>query len=385
MPWALLSLGGAAAVFAVCAALGLVSVLLVTRLTVPSLTGAADSATGFGVLVELARTVALVTRKPRSRLLVALLTGEAVLVGALDLLFVILAITVLGRSQAWAGYLNTAYGGGAILAGMITAMLVGRRLEPAILGSAVTVSAALALLTVGPGAAGTMGFLAVVGGARAILDVAGRSLLQRTVPARLVGQVFGLVEGLTMAGLAAGSLLMPLLVHLGGTGPALLGAAAVLPLAAATGASGLFRLDAVPVPLVEIALLRSLPLFAELPPPALEGIARSLEPVELAAGQTLMRQGEAGDRYYAIAAGELTVLQDGRLLRRCRRGDGVGEIALLRGVPRTATVVVQTRATVYALGRQAFLSSVTGHATSMHRAERIVEMRLATRPEPDGR
>jgi Cyclic nucleotide-binding domain len=90
-----------------------------------------------------------------------------------------------------------------------------------------------------------------------------------------------------------------------------------------------------------------------------------------------MRQGEAGDRYCAIAAGELTVLQDGRLLRRCRRGDGVGEIALLRGVPRTATVVAQTRATVYALGRQAFLSPVTGHATSMHRAERIVEMRLA--------
>ena len=78
------------------------------------------------------------------------------------------------------------------------------------------------------------------------------------------------------------------------------------------------------------------------------------------------------------------MLQDGRLLRRCRRGDGVGEIAL-RGVPRTATVVAQIRATVYALGRQAFLSAVTRHATSMHRAERIVEMRLATRPEPDGR
>jgi hypothetical protein len=68
--------------------------------------------------------------------MLALLTAEAAVVGALDLLFVILAVTVLGRSQAWADYLNGAYGVGAVLAGAVTAMLVGRRLGVPILGAA---------------------------------------------------------------------------------------------------------------------------------------------------------------------------------------------------------------------------------------------------------
>ena len=107
--------------------------------------------------------------------------------------------------------------------------------------------------------------------------------LQRSVPARLIGRVFGLLEGLTMAGLALGALLVPLLVYLGGSRLALLGVAAVLPLAAAIGGRALFGLDAgAPVPVVEIALLRSLPLFAELPAPAIEGLAAALTPVRAA-------------------------------------------------------------------------------------------------------
>jgi CRP-like cAMP-binding protein len=73
---------------------------------------------------------------------------------------------------------------------------------------------------------------------------------------------------------------------------------------------------------VQIALLRSPPLFAELPAPALEGLARALTPVGVPAGTVLIRQGDPGDAYYAIAAGELDVRQDGHLLRRCGRGEG---------------------------------------------------------------
>ena len=125
-------------------------------------------------------------------------------------------------------------------------------------------------------------------------------------------------------------------MHVGGSRLAVLGAAAVLPLAAVAGGRAVFRLDAgTPVPVVEIALLRSLPLFAELPAPAIEGLAAALTPMQLRAGAVLIRQGDPGDAYYAIAAGELDAVQDGRLLRRCGRGEGVGEIALLRAVPRT--------------------------------------------------
>jgi len=176
-----------------------------------------------------------------------------------------------------------------------------------------------------------------------------------------------------------GALLVPLLVYLGGGRLALLGVAAVLPLAAVAGGRGLVTLDAeAPVPVVEIALLRSLPLFAELPAPAIEGLAAALTPVEVPAGTVLIRQGDPGDDYYAIAAGELDVEQDGRFLRRCGRGDGVGEIALLREVPRTATVTAHTAATVYRLNREPFLTAVLGHAATHQQAGRIADARLAT-------
>ena len=138
-----------------------------------------------------------------------------------------------------------------------------------------------------------MALLTVVGAGRALLDVASRTLLQRSVPAQMIGRVFGVLEGLTMVGLALGALLVPALVFLGGSRLALLGVAAVLPLAAVAGGRALFALDAgAPVPVVQIALLRSLPLFAELPAPAIEGLAAALSPCEVPSGTVLIRQGD---------------------------------------------------------------------------------------------
>jgi len=378
---ALISVAGIASVFAVCAGLGLAATLLVAGLRVPPLASSPERAPA--VLADLGTSIRLTARQPRLRLMLALLTAEAVVVGALDLLFVILAISVLHRSQAWAGYLNSAYGVGALLAALVSATLVGRRLGLPILGAALLLSGVLAALAFGLGLAATVALLAVVGASRALLDVASRILMQRSVPAQLLGRVFGVLEGLTMAGLAVGALLVPALVYLGGSRLALLGVAAVLPLAAAVGGHGLFGLDSgVSVPVVEIALLRSLPLFAELPAPALEGLAGALTPVDVPAGTVLIRQGDPGDAYYAIAAGELDAQQDGHLLRRCGRGEGVGEIALLRAIPRTATVVAHTAATVYELDREPFLTAVLGHAPTQRRADRIADARLATGIEP---
>ena len=368
--------GGVAGVFAVCAAFGAVAALLVVRLRVPALAAPLEQAPP--VTAGLTASMRLAARQPRLRLMLALLTAEAAVVGALDLLFVILAVTVLGRSQAWAGYLNSVYGVGAILAAAVSVLLVGRRLGMPILAAALLLSGALATLAAGLGLAGTVAVLTVAGASRALLDVASRSLLQRSVPAQSLGQVFGLLEGLTMAGLAIGAVLVPVLVHLGGSPLALLGVAAVLPLAAAAGGRALFSLDAqAPVPVVQIALLRSIPLFAELPGPALEGLAAALTPAEVPAGTTMIRQGEQGDAYYAIAAGQLDVFQDGRFVRRCERGEGVGEIALLRAIPRTATVTAHTDATVYKLAREPFLTAVLGHAATQRQAHGIAEARLA--------
>jgi MFS family permease len=382
----LIALGGIGSVFAVCAGLGLAAAFLVARLRVASLASPEQSEpaalAGVGGVGEGLR---LAARRPRLRLMLALLTADAVVVGALDLLVVILAISVLGRSQAWAGYLNFAWGAGAVLAATVSVVLVGRRLGAPILAAALIFSGAMAALAFGVGLAGTVALLTVVGASHCVLDVATRTLLQRSVPPELIGRIFGILEGLVMAGLALGALIVPVLVHLGGNRLALLGVAALLPLAAVAGGRALIGLDAdTPVPVVEIALLRSLPLFAELPAPAVEGLAAALTPVHLAAGDVLIRQGDVGDAYYAIAAGELDAWQDGHFLRRCGRGEGVGEIALLRAIPRTATVIAHSAATVYELNREPFLTAILGHALTRRQADRIADARLATGPSSRG-
>jgi MFS family permease len=378
----LIAAAGVGAVFAVCAGLAGGAALAVTGLRVAPVTSGQERAAP-AVLAGLGESLRLAVRRPRVRLMLALLTAEAVVVGALDLLIIILAISVLKGPQAWAGYFNSACGAGSVLAATASAVLVGRRLGRPILGAALVLSGALAALALGLGVAGTVALLAVAGASYTLLDIATRTLLQRSVPPQLIGRVFGLLEGFMMGGYALGALLVPLLVHLGGSRLALLGVAALLPLAAAAGGRALFGLDAeAPVPVVEIALLRSLPLFAELPAPAIEGLAAALTPVHLAAGTVLIRQGDPGDSYYPIAAGELDVLQDGRFLRRCGRGEGIGEIALLRAIPRTATVIAHSDATVYQLDRDHFLTEVLGHAPTRRQADRIADTRLATRATP---
>jgi MFS family permease len=374
----LISLAGVGSVFAVCAGLGLVAALLVAGLRATSLAAEADADTDAST-AGVAEGLRLAVRQPRLRLMLALLTADAVVVGALDLLVVILALTVLGRPPSWAGYLQFAFGAGAVLAATVSALLVGRRLGGPILAAALGFSGALAAVAFGPGLAGTVILLAVAGAGHLMLEVATRTLLQRSVPPRLIGRIFGVLEGFTMAGLAVGALLVPALAHLGGSQLAVLGIAAVLPLAAVAGGRAVFRLDAgTAVPVVEIALLRSLPLFAELPAPAIEGLAAALRPVRLEAGAVLIRQGDPGDAYFAIAAGELDAEQDGHFLGRHGCGDGVGEIALLRAVPRTATVTAHTDATVYQLDRDLFLTAVLGHAPTRRQAEGIAAARLAT-------
>jgi len=377
----LIWLSGVAAVFAAGAVLGLAAAQLVAGLRVPPLAAPEreDAADG-----GLRSSIRLAARQPKLRLMLALMTAQSIVSGALDLLFVILAVSVLGRSQAWVGYLNAADGVGAILAAAFSVLLIGKRLGMPILVSALLLSSAVAATAGGVGLAGTLALLAAVGASHELLDIASRTLLQRSVPAQSLGQVFGLLEGLAMAGYALGTLLVPALVHLGGSRLALLGVAALLPLAAVAGGRALFIVDAeAPVPVVQIALLRSIPLFAQLPAPDLEGLAAALTPLQVPAGTTLITRGETGDTYYAIASGELDVTRDGQLLHQSGRGEGVGEIALLRSIPRTATVTARTDALVYELGREPFLTAVLGHAATRGEANRIADRLLAANARRD--
>ena len=300
----------------------------------------------------------------------------------LDVLYVVLAIDTLGMGQGGAGYLNAAFGAGGAFGIAVTASLVGRaRLMPAVVTALAVWAVAFAVMTVWSAAAGALLLLAVAGAAGSLFDLAGRTLLQRTAPADVLARVFGILEALIMAGTAAGALLAPVLVHLGGATTAIVGVGAILPLLALLGGKRLLALDAsAHVPVVEIGLLRPLRLFAALPPPEIEGLARSLEPVAVPAGAEVTVQGDEGDRYYAIAEGAFEVLVDGVRVNSLARGEGFGEIALLHKVSGTATVRALTPANLYALEMDVFLEVLTGHPATLTTAERVSEEHLS-RPD----
>ena len=370
----LLTVAGPGWVFLVMGIAVLVGALLVATIAGP----AANPSRGTSVRAELAEGFSVVVREPAARTLVGLLGAEQVALGMLDVLYVVLAVGTLGMGNGGAGYLNAAFGAGGALAIAVTASLVGRaRLMPAIVGALAVWGASFAVMAVWSTTAGALLLLALAGASHSLFDVSGRMLLQRTAPPDVLARVFGVLEGLMSAGIAVGALLAPLLVHLGGATAAIIGTGALLPLLALLIGKRLFTLDAsAHVPIVEIGLLRSLRLFAVLPPPALEGIARSLEPVAAEAGTAIVTQGEDGDRYYAIAEGDLEVLVDGVRVNTLGRGEGFGEIALLHDVPRTSTVAALTAVKLYALEKEPFLEVLTGHPAAHTAAREVVAERM---------
>lgn len=182
-----------------------------------------------------------------------------------------------------------------------------------------------------------------------------------------------------MAALALGAILAPAVVGLAGTEAALIAIGVLLPAVVLLRVRALRSIDShATVPIVELSLPRKLRIFAALPAPVLEGLARSLVPVRLAAGTVVVREGEPGDRFYAIADGEIEITVGGQRLAVRTRGEGFGEIALLRDVPRTATATTRTPALLYALEQEPFLAAVTGHAAAAAAADVIVRERLET-------
>jgi Cyclic nucleotide-binding domain/Major Facilitator Superfamily len=372
----MLGLGGPALATAVLAGFTLAGAALM--LGIPGPKPMTERGAGVSLTAEVRESVAAVWRVPAARTLVGVVGSQYILVGALDVLYVVLAITTLGMGEAGAGYLNSAFGLGGVIGVAVTATLVARRrLAPALVAGILTAAFALAVLGIFPTVVGAFVLLTVAGISRAVFDVTGRILLQRAAPPNVLGQVFALLESLMNAGLAVGAIFVPVLVGLSGARAALIGTALLLLAVVAVVWRRLRTIDdAADVPQVQIQLLRMIPIFAPLPAPELEGLARALVPVRVQAGATVIREGEEGDRFYAIATGELRISKDGREVATLRRGDGFGEIALIKDVPRTATVTALSEADLYSLEKEPFVLALTGHAPAATAAGDMVTQRL---------
>jgi hypothetical protein len=367
------------AVFAVCAGLALGATLLVRSLGRDRRRPAAEPVATNGFVVEILAGFRAVAMNSGVRLLVLFLVAQCVAIGAIDIIAVVLALDVLDIGESGVGYLNAALGAGGLLGAAAAVTLIGRRhLVPPLLLGALCFGGAVALLGVYPTVAGAFVLLVVAGSGSVVLDVAGRTLLQRVAPAELLARVFALYEALSQTGYAVGAILVPVLIGVGGAKAALVAAGALMPLIVLTRFVALRSIDAgATAPIVEISLLRSLPIFAALPAPALESLARSLVEIRAEAGTEILREGDAGDRFYAIADGEVEVTRRGDHVVTRVRGEGFGEIALLHDVPRTATATAGTDVVLYALEREPFVLAVTGHAATTRAAEQIVLERSA--------
>ena len=205
-----------------------------------------------------------------------------------------------------------------------------------------------------------------------MLDVIGRTLLQRVVDDSLLTRIFGAIETLWMVGVGFGSAVAAVLVAATGLEGAFLATAAVMPVLTLASLGGLRRLDrAAVVPTRQIELLSALAMFAPLARTYLERVAGQLRRISIARGDEVIRQGDIGDRFYVVDSGTFDVVVDGQVIASLGEGDHFGEIALLHDVPRTATVRATTEGAAWALNQEEFLASLTGMPQAEHAAHAI--------------
>jgi len=324
---------------------------------------------------QLLTNVAGASRIAGIRVLLGLHAFYYVLIGTVDLLCVILATSSLHMGSGGAGYLNAAFGAGAVMAGFGTAFLIGRRrLKTPLVATLAVAVLAIALISALPRVGAVLVLLAVSGLSGAVFDVTGRTLMQRSSPPDVVASLFSILESLMDVGLLLGVVLVRVAFALGGLRAALVAPAVIAVVLLALIWHRLRRLDdSTVVPLVEIRLLRAIPIFAVLPAPEIEGMARELDPVSVTAGTTVFHEGDRGDRYYAVSSGSLSIVRGGTQVQTVSRGQGFGEIALIRDVPRQATVTAMSDSLLYALDKDLFVATVTGHAAASAVAGRIID------------
>ena len=320
--------------------------------------------------------VRAVARDRRSLLLVATMGLAMIQLGFVDVLIVVLAFEFVGTGDAGVGFLTASIGVGAVVGATLAVGVAARwRASRSFRWGISWSGLSIAGIAAQPALASF--FLAMSGGGGALADVNGRVMLQRLIPDKQLSRAFGVLESVYMAGEGVGSFLASLIIVAIGPRWTLLIAGVLLPSVALLGRRALIALDVgIRIPSEEMALLRSTRFFAPLPTPMLERLARNLIPIHVPDGSVVITQGDVGDRFYSIVEGAVEVLEGGRRVKTLGPGGSFGEIALIRDVPRTATVVATTESKLLALDRDEFLRAITGHEAASEAAHGLATERL---------
>ena len=286
--------------------------------------------------------------------------------GGLGVLTVVIATDILREGAAGTGALNAAIGVGGMVGALAAGVLVlRRRLAVPLVAGGLAMVAGIAALGLTSSLALAAVALAAACLGSSIVDIVSLTLLQRLVPDAARGRAIGVIETTSVAAYAAGSLVLPIAAAPLGL-PLLLGGCAVACLASVAAGVVILGEGAGRESTISPAAAQfvALPVFAGLSPARLEAAAMRLLPEHVAAGTVVIRQGAPADRLYFIVAGECAVSQTPSAggppqhLRTMGPDALFGEIGLLTGAPRSATVTATTDTDLLSLDGPDFLALV---------------------------
>ena len=319
-----------------------------------------------------------------ARVLFGLFMVQRVMLGMVNVFVVLYAHDVAGADgDGLSGGFFTALGVGGLLGSVLSFAATGRRgrvwfaIGIALWGLPVAVLGAAAGTAAGGAVAGLVAFTAV-GVGNAFAGIFGYSLVNRLLADHLAGRGWGAFHSVGAVAVAAGSLGAPPLVDLLGLSGAMLTTGLLVTVAPLACTAGLRALEAATTPRPEdVELLGGVGVLAPLPRLTLERLACAADRREVATGVPVVREHAAGEEFFVVESGSLVVRREAVDVRRLGPGDAFGEVALLRSVPRTATVLTTAPSVLLSLRREDFVATVTGHRPTDAGADGAVSELLA--------
>jgi MFS family permease len=333
----------------------------------------AASGTASGSAVDRGRFLAMLRAGVRTTVatrsvfapLVLLLAVEIVY-GASQVVLLVAATELFGLSAGGFGLLGAAISGGAVAALLVINPLARSRRQSVVLtfvllleGGPIAISAATSSSTV------AIPLFVCTGLGMVAAEVLLLTALQRNTPLHQLSRVFGILDSLMVGSMIVGSLSAAPLMAVAGVRGSLvvIGVAfsafslVMVPIVVASRRQAAVGLDDLR-PYID--LLAGLRVLRHASRVAIEALAAGADEIDVVAGTAVVVQGDEADAFYAVLDGELDVMVDAvrgqsSYATTVRRGDGFGELGLLHAVPRQATVIARTDATLLRVPGSTFL------------------------------